>query len=216
MTGSDFVRRRLDQTPTEGAVRRQAHEPDPEGRTGVRRRPSLDMNLFVSTIRRPSAAVEPSGHWKGINQHAEATCSVKPFAAEATAGTTSNAKAASKKTTYLYGRGGRVGQSAPRQLQTTHERTSFVSLDGASRSRTLNRGTHKGAYRFRRRSHAVFSGFLDSYRPDFSSRNQSPPGLGEGSLGGSPLVSLTVQLPSLPVTTTRRQEALHLAEELFQ
>jgi hypothetical protein len=65
------------------------------------------MKLSVSTIRRPSAAVEPSGHWNGVVQRAEATCSVKPFAAEATAGTTSNAKAASRETTYVYGRGGR-------------------------------------------------------------------------------------------------------------
>jgi hypothetical protein len=57
------------------------------------------MKLSVSTIRRPSAAVEPSGHWNGVDQRAEATCSVKPFAAEATAGTTSNAKAASRETT---------------------------------------------------------------------------------------------------------------------
>jgi len=64
------------------------------------------MKLSVSTIRRPSAAVEPSGHWKGVDQRAEATCSVKPFAAEATVGTTSNAKAASRET-HVYGRGGR-------------------------------------------------------------------------------------------------------------
>jgi hypothetical protein len=65
------------------------------------------MKLSVSTIRRPSAAVEPSGHWNEINQRAEATSSVKPFAANETAGTTSNAKAASRETTYLCGRGGR-------------------------------------------------------------------------------------------------------------
>src|SRR3954447_832303 len=66
------------------------------------------MKLSVSTISRPSAAVEPSGHWNGINQRAEATCSVKPFAADATAGTTSNAKAASTETTDLRGSADRV------------------------------------------------------------------------------------------------------------
>jgi hypothetical protein len=65
------------------------------------------MKLSVSTIRRPSAAVEPSGHWNGVDQRAEATCSVKSFAADATAGTASNARAASRETTYLYGREGR-------------------------------------------------------------------------------------------------------------
>ena len=72
------------------------------------------MKLSVSTIRRPSAAVEPSGHWNGVDQRAEATCSVKPFAADATAGTTSNARAASRETTYLYGRevGRRIGFAA--------------------------------------------------------------------------------------------------------
>jgi hypothetical protein len=65
------------------------------------------MKLSVSTIRRPSAAVEPSGHWNGVDQRAEATCSVKPFAADATAGTASNARAARRETTCLYGREGR-------------------------------------------------------------------------------------------------------------
>jgi predicted transposase YbfD/YdcC len=45
------------------------------------------MKLSVSTSRRPSAAVEPSGHWNGVDQRAEAICSVKPFAADAAAGT---------------------------------------------------------------------------------------------------------------------------------
>ena len=52
------------------------------------------MKLSVSTIRRPSGAVEPFGHSNGVDQRAEATCSLKPVAAEATAGTTSNARAA--------------------------------------------------------------------------------------------------------------------------
>ena len=65
------------------------------------------VKLSVSTIRRPSAAVEPSGHWNGVDQRAEATCSVKPFAADATAGTASNVSAASRETTYRYGREGR-------------------------------------------------------------------------------------------------------------
>src|SRR5262249_8396384 len=64
------------------------------------------MKLSVSTIRRPLTAVEPSGHWNGINQRAGAASSVKPFAADATAGTTSNGRAASMGTTYLYGREG--------------------------------------------------------------------------------------------------------------
>jgi hypothetical protein len=64
------------------------------------------MKLSVSTIRRPLAAVVPSGHWNEINQRAEATSSVKPFAADATVGTTSTARAASRETTYLYVREG--------------------------------------------------------------------------------------------------------------
>src|SRR5262245_12375175 len=56
------------------------------------------MKLSVSTISRPSAAVVPSGHWNEIDQRAEATCSVKPFAAHATVGTTSTARAASNET----------------------------------------------------------------------------------------------------------------------
>jgi hypothetical protein len=64
------------------------------------------MKLSVSTIRRPSAAVVPSGHWNEINQRAEAICSVKPVAAEATVGATSTARVASRETTYLYGREG--------------------------------------------------------------------------------------------------------------
>jgi hypothetical protein len=65
------------------------------------------MKLSVSTIRRPSAAVVPSGHRNEIDQRAEAISSVKPFAADATVGTTSTASAASHETTYLYGREGR-------------------------------------------------------------------------------------------------------------
>jgi hypothetical protein len=64
------------------------------------------MKLSVSTIRRPSAAVVPSGHWNGVDQRAEATSSVKPVAADATVGATSTARVASRETTYLYGREG--------------------------------------------------------------------------------------------------------------
>src|SRR4029450_8168227 len=63
--------------------------------------------LSVSVMRVPAAGVEPSGHGNGVDQRAEATCSVKPFAADATAGTASNARAASRETTYLYAREGR-------------------------------------------------------------------------------------------------------------
>src|SRR4029450_3903036 len=59
------------------------------------------MKLSVSTIRRPSAAVEPSGHWNGGAHRARAPRPPKPFAADATAGTASNARAASRETTYL-------------------------------------------------------------------------------------------------------------------
>src|SRR5689334_2012875 len=64
------------------------------------------MKLSVSTIMRPSTAVEPSGHWNEIDQRAEATCSWKPFAAHATPGTTSSARAASRAAACLDGRGG--------------------------------------------------------------------------------------------------------------
>src|SRR5919106_2419723 len=64
------------------------------------------MKLSVSTIRRPSAAVVPSGHWNEIDQRADATSSVKPVAADATVGTTSIARVASRETMYLHGREG--------------------------------------------------------------------------------------------------------------
>src|SRR3954471_22512917 len=61
------------------------------------------MKLSVSTIRRPSGAVEPFGHWNGVDQRAEATCSLKPVAPDATAGTASNVRAA-RREMYPYGR----------------------------------------------------------------------------------------------------------------
>jgi hypothetical protein len=61
------------------------------------------MKLSVSTIIRPPDAVEPSGHWNEINQRAEAICSVKPFAADATAGRRSDARTTSRETPYRGG-----------------------------------------------------------------------------------------------------------------
>src|SRR5215218_3187060 len=61
------------------------------------------MKLSVSTISRPSPAVEPSGHGNGVDQRAEAICSVKPVAADATAGASSDPRATSRKTTHLDG-----------------------------------------------------------------------------------------------------------------
>src|SRR6185436_11189244 len=55
------------------------------------------MKLSVSTIRRPPVPVEPSGQGKEITQRAEATCSVKPFAADVTAGTSSDTAAAERR-----------------------------------------------------------------------------------------------------------------------
>src|SRR5918992_568312 len=86
------------------------------------------MKLSVSTIRRPSVAVVPSGHWNEINQRAEATSSVKPFAADATAGTTSNARVASRETTYLYGR---EGPWADRLRGNCRPRMSDLLVGGA-------------------------------------------------------------------------------------
>jgi hypothetical protein len=61
------------------------------------------MKLSVSTIIRPPDAVERSGHWNEINQRAEAICSVKPFAADATAGRRSDARTTSRETPYRGG-----------------------------------------------------------------------------------------------------------------
>src|SRR4030095_8963474 len=52
-------------------------QPPLRGGLGSRVVPA-SMKLSVSTIIRPSAAVEPSGHWNEISQRAEAICSVKP------------------------------------------------------------------------------------------------------------------------------------------
>src|SRR4051794_36267470 len=57
------------------------------------------MKLSVSTIIEPPEAVEPSRHPNETRQRAGATCSVKPFAPDATAGTSSDAKAASRGAT---------------------------------------------------------------------------------------------------------------------
>src|SRR5262245_38021557 len=77
-------------------------KPTLSGGSGSRVVPA-PMKLSVSTIRRPSAAVLPSGHWNEIDQRAEAISSVKPVAVDATVGTTSGVRVANRSTTYRCG-----------------------------------------------------------------------------------------------------------------
>src|SRR5918995_1356986 len=101
------------------------------------------MKLSVSTIRRPSAAVEPSGHWNEVDQRAEATCSVKPFPADATAGTASNARAASSETTYLYGREGRWADR-PRGNRRARMGDSFLMVRAVGHSQPADSYNQEG------------------------------------------------------------------------
>jgi len=83
---------------------------------------------------RPSAGVELSGHWNGVDQRADATFSLKPVAAEATAGTTSKASAASRETTYVHRLPGRSvdrlrGNRGSRMIELLVEVTGTVRAD---------------------------------------------------------------------------------------
>ena len=112
-SASELRGRRLYEAPLKVPSGHWPTKPTLSGGLGSRGVPA-SMKLSVSTIRRPSAAVEPSGHRNEINQRAEATSSVKPFAAAATDGTASNASAASRQTRYLQAVkvGGRIGLTA--------------------------------------------------------------------------------------------------------
>jgi hypothetical protein len=96
--GVELRRRRLLNPQLKVPSGHKPTNPTLSGGFGSRGVPA-SMKLSVSTINRPSTAVEPSGHWNGINQRAEATSSRKPFAADATPGTASNARAATRTPT---------------------------------------------------------------------------------------------------------------------